>query len=110
MRVLCRTAGAETRRKHLAEQYAQNLIRYKEKLMKTDDYPQKQNMSRIPPRTLHICKMMQNSDKHWKKQTKDVYQRRTENKKSLLRGETKRDQERDKSQSSTRPSSQPSSC
>ncbi len=42
MRVLCRPTGPETRRKHLTEQFAWNLIICKERLMKANDYPQKQ--------------------------------------------------------------------
>ncbi len=39
---LCRTTGPKPRRKHLAEQFARNLIRYKERLIKAKEYPEKQ--------------------------------------------------------------------
>ncbi len=42
MRVLFRTTGPKPRRKHLGEQFARNLIRYKERLIKTKDCPEKQ--------------------------------------------------------------------
>ncbi len=42
MRVFSRTTGPKTKRKHLAEQFEQNLIRYKEQLIKAKEYPGKQ--------------------------------------------------------------------
>ncbi len=97
MRVLCRTTGPKTRRKHLAEQFARNLIRYKERLNKRRNTQESRKISKTPPRSSRTCKRMQNSNKHGKKQMQDWYQRRTGSKKSLVYGEMKRGQERDES-------------